>query len=127
MGALAQSISDGFQATKPKKTVLALLDCSKAFDRVWREDSLIRAIDKGLPIAYAQWLRDFLSNRKAKAQINGDRGRQLPLRQGFPQGSVLSPLLLLLYIDDLRRVIFENVEVVMFAYDVSLFSSHPNN
>ncbi len=57
-------ISDGFQATKPKKTVLELLDYSKAFDRVWREDLLIRAIDKGLPTAYAQWLRDFLSNRK---------------------------------------------------------------
>ncbi len=58
---LTQSISDGYQATKPKKTVLTLLDYSKAFDRVWREDLLIRAIDKGLPIAYAQWLRDFLS------------------------------------------------------------------
>ncbi len=38
------------QATKPKKTVLALLDYSNVFDRVWREDLLIRAIDKGLPI-----------------------------------------------------------------------------
>ncbi len=51
---LTQSISEGFQATKPKKTVLALLDYSKAFDRVWKEDLLIRAIDKGLPISYAQ-------------------------------------------------------------------------
>ncbi len=54
---LAQSISDGYQATKPKKTVLALLDYSKAFGRFWREDLLIRAIDKGLPITNAQWLR----------------------------------------------------------------------
>ncbi len=38
---LTQSISDGYQTTKPKKTVLALLDFSKAFDRVWREDLLI--------------------------------------------------------------------------------------
>ncbi len=102
------------------------LDYSKAFDRVWREALLIRAIDKGLPIAYAQWLRDFLSNRNAKVRINGDRGRQLPLRQGLPQGSVLSPLPFLLYIDDLRRVIPKNVEVGLFADDVSLFSSHNN-
>ncbi len=60
---LTQSISDGHQASKPKKTVLALLDYSKAFGRVWREGLLIRVIDKGLPIAYAQLLRDFLSNR----------------------------------------------------------------
>ncbi len=51
---LTRPISDGYQATKPNKTVLALLDYSKAFGRVWREDLLIRAIDKGLPIAYAQ-------------------------------------------------------------------------
>ncbi len=99
---------------------------SKAFDRVWREDQLIRAIDKGLPFAYAQWLRDFLSNRKAKVQINGDRGRQLPLHQGLTQGSVLMPLLFLLYIDDPWRVIPENVEVTMFANDFSFLSSHPN-
>ncbi len=72
---LTQSISDGYQATRPKKNVLALLDYSKASDRVWREEPLIGAIGKGLPITYAQWLRDFLSNRKAKVQINGDRGR----------------------------------------------------
>ncbi len=58
-----QSISDGYPATKPKKTVLALLDYSKAFDHIWREDLLIIAVDKGLPITYEQWLRDFLSNR----------------------------------------------------------------
>ncbi len=78
IGHVPDPISDGYQTTKSKKTVLVLLDYSKAFDRVWREDLPIRAIDKGLPIAYAQWLRDFLSNRKAKVQINGDRGRQLP-------------------------------------------------
>ncbi len=61
------------------KTVLALCDYSNAFDRVWREDLLT---DKGLPIAYAQWLHDVLSNRKANVQINGDRGRQPPLRLG---------------------------------------------
>ncbi len=43
---LTQSISDGYQATKPKNTALTLLDYSKAFDCVWREDLLIRAIDK---------------------------------------------------------------------------------
>ncbi len=61
--------------------------------RVRSEDLLIRANFKVLPIAYAQWLRDVLSNRKAKAQINGDSGRQLPLRKGLSQGSALWPLL----------------------------------
>ncbi len=66
-----QSISDKHQATKPKKAVLANLDYSKAFVCVWRKYLLIRAIDKGLPIAYPQWLCSFLSNRKAIVHING--------------------------------------------------------
>ncbi len=46
---VTQTISDGYQATKPTRTVLTLLDFSKAFDCVWKEDILLRAVDKGLP------------------------------------------------------------------------------
>ncbi len=49
-----------------------------------------------------------------------------PLRQGLPQGAVLSPLLFFLYIDDLRPVVPETVKVALFADDVSLISSHHN-
>ncbi len=52
-----QTISDGYHATKPKRTVLTLLDFSKAFDRVWKEDAILRAVDKGLPLTFAKWLR----------------------------------------------------------------------
>ncbi len=53
---------------------MALLDYAKAFDLVWREDLLITAIDKSVPISYAGWLRGFLFNIKAEVQINGGRG-----------------------------------------------------
>ncbi len=65
-------------------------------------------------------LRDFLSNRTARVQINGERRDSAPLRQGLPQGAVLSPLLFLLYIDDLRSVVLETVKVALFADDVSI-------
>ncbi len=71
---LTHSISGRYQATKPKKTVLALLDYHKAFHRVWREDLLIRAIEEGLPNACAQWFLDYLPNRKVTVQIKRDRG-----------------------------------------------------
>ncbi len=58
--------------------------------RVCNEDLLIRAIFKVLPIAYAQCLRDFLSDRKAKVQINGDSGGQLPLRKGLSPRPVVN-------------------------------------
>ncbi len=71
-------------------------------------------------------MRDFLSNRTARVQINGERGDSAPLRQGLPQGAVLSPLLFLLYIDDLRFIVPETVKVALFADAVSLISSHHN-
>ncbi len=71
-------------------------------------------------------MRDFLSYRTARVQINGERGDSAPLRQGLPQGAVLSPLLFLLYIDDLRSAVPETVKVALLADDVSLISSHHN-
>ncbi len=69
-----QTISDGYQTTKPKRTVLTRLDFSKAFDRVWKEDLLLRAVDVGLHLTFVKWLRDFLSNRQTRVQINGEQG-----------------------------------------------------
>ncbi len=60
---ITQTISHGFQVAKPQRSLMALLDFSKAFDRVWREELLPPASPKGLPIPFARWLRDFLSNR----------------------------------------------------------------
>ncbi len=65
-------------------------------------------------------VRDFLSNRTTRVQINGEMGDLAPLRQGLPQCAVLSTLLFLLYIDDPRSVVPETVKLALFAGDVSL-------
>ncbi len=57
--------------------------------------------------------------------MNGEQGRPVPLRQGLSQGSVLSPLLFILYKNDLKTAVPNGVEVAMFAGDVSLFCGHP--
>ncbi len=81
-------------------------------------------MDKGLPLTFAKWLRDVLSSRQARVQINGEQGRPVPLKQGLLQGSVLIPLLFQLYITDRKTVVPNGVEVAMLADDVSLFCSH---
>ncbi len=79
----------------------------------------------GLPLTFAKWLCDFLSYRQAGVPVNGEQDRPVPLRQGLPQGLVLSPLFFLLYINDLKTVVLNGVEVLKFADDISLFCIHP--
>jgi hypothetical protein len=100
---LSQAISDGFQAKKPpNRTVLALLDFSKAYNKVWRADLLATMLRKGVPVRYVWWIQGFLSNRQARVCLNRAYSRTWAMQEGVPQGSVLAPLLFLFVIDDLQ-------------------------
>ncbi len=104
---------------------MALLDFSRAFDCVWKEDPLFKAVDRGLPITFTKWLLDFVSNRQVRVHINEKQDWPKPLGQGLPQESALSSLLFLLYISDPKAAVPNDVEVPMFANDVFLCCSHP--
>ncbi len=121
---IAQTISDSFQAAKPQRSLMAPLDFSKAFDRVWREELLLAksSFRTPSPAGYAT----FCQIAQLRVQINGERAELAPLREGFCQGAVLSPLLFLLYIDYLRSVEQKTVKVALFADDFSLINSHHN-
>ena len=123
---ITQSVSDGFQRKPSDRTVLALLDFSKAYDKVWRERLYGRLLDSGVPIHYVLWIKGFLTNRLAKVRINGETGGSVLLRQGLPQGSVLSPLLFLFFIDTLRACVPQSLHVSMYADDVALWSVNNN-
>jgi hypothetical protein len=100
---LSQAISDGFQAKKsPNRTVLALLDFSKAYDKVWRVDLLAILLWKGVLVRYVWWIQGFLSSRQARVSLNRAYSRTRVMREGVSQGSVLAPHLFLFVIDDLQ-------------------------
>ena len=65
-------------------------------------------------------LTDYLSNRHQRVVLNGTQSQWLPLKSGVPQGSVLGPLLFLVYINDLTDNISSTMK--LFADDASLFS-----
>jgi hypothetical protein len=88
---LSQSIFDGFQCRKPKRTVLALLDFSKAYDTVWQADLLASMLKKGVPARFVQWVKAFLTNRQAKVRLGGAFSKNRLFREGVPQGSVWLP------------------------------------
>ena len=67
-----------------------------------------------------QLLQDYLSNRKQRVVLNGFPADYLSIESGVPQGSVLGPLLFLIYINDLEKNIKSNVN--FFADDTMVFS-----
>ena len=107
-------------------TVMALLDYSKAYDRVWREDLLLTMLDKGVPYQMVKWVRAFLQNRRARVKVKNTLGKSFAIHQGLPQGAVLSvsPLLFLLFIDDLSTVVPVHTDPSLFADDAALSSTH---
>ena len=121
---LSQSISDGFQTRPSSRTVLSLLDFSKAFDTVWRDRLFEILLEKGVPRMMVKWLRGFLNDRRGRVRLDGVTGRSMKLQQGVPQGAVLYSLLFLFYIDGIRNSAPEGVSVSMYADDIAVWSQH---
>ena len=65
-----QSFSDGFNSRPPKRTILTLVDFSRAFDRVWHSGLFHKMEEMGIPRCITQWVRAFLSDRRAKVKVD---------------------------------------------------------
>ena len=104
------------------RAVMVLLDFSKAYDTVWRERLLLSMSDQGMPLTMIRWLKCFLTNRQARVRFNGVLGHSKEMKQGVPQGSVLSPIMFLFYINNLARILPKNNINTLFADDVGTLS-----
>ena len=120
---IIQAVENGFQAYPMKRSVIALLDFSKAFDTVWRERLLLEMIDQGVPRTIIHWLHAFFHNRRAKVSFCGAESRSRLIRQGLPQGSVLSPILFVFYMNSLAERLPKISTNSLYADDVSILGT----
>ena len=95
---LSQSIMESFN--RGEHVVAAFLDVEKAFDNVWHNGLRYKIFQLDLPTKMTRWLFDFLVGRVIRVNVNGFLSNQINPKAGVPQGSVLSLLLFLIYVND---------------------------
>jgi hypothetical protein len=117
---LYQDVSDGFE--RRERTVLATFDYAKAYDRVWKVGLLKKLTLLGLGNATVRWIRSWLEQRRAWVTVGQVDGERRLFREGLPQGAVLSPLLFLVYINDVVVNMPERVRVSIFADDLAVWA-----
>lgn len=102
-----------------KEVRVIFCDISKAFDRVWHAGLLHKLKAAGVTDKLLAWFRDYLNNRKQRVVLPGVESKWNDTHAGVPQGSILGPLLFLLYINDIVNDIGSNIR--LFADDTSLY------
>ena len=117
---LVHEILKNFNCNEHFETRSVYLDMSKAFDKVWHQGLIYKLEQNGVKGNLLEMFKSYLSEREQRVVMNGVYSDWGHLNSGVPQGSVLGPLLFLVYVNDLENGIKSSIK--FFADDTSLFS-----
>ena len=114
--ALLDSIYKGLE--EHKDIILILLDISKAFDKVWHPGLLYKLKQLGIKGTLYKWIESYLTNRVQRVVVGGQSSSYRATHAGVPQGSILGPLLFLIFINDMTVNL--KLECHQYADDTTL-------
>ena len=116
-------LSDIFHNIDDKlQTDAIYLDLRKAFDSVPHDKLLVKLYSIGITGELWEWFKSYLSSRTQCVSISGTLSNTLPVTSGVPQGSILGPLLFLIFINDIPSLA-QHISVLLYADDTKCY--HP--
>ena len=122
--AMAEFLSCVLKGFEQNKYTLALfLDLSKAFDTIDHNILLQKLHHYGIRGIALDWVKSYLSGRVQYVEYNGVKSTQKPMICGVPQGSVLGPLLFIIYMNDLHFAL-EHSSGILFADDTTIHNTN---
>ena len=108
-----------------KLTISVFLDLSKAFDTIDHNILLSKLEHYGIRGTPLAWFADYLMDRKQFVEFNNEKSDLQDIICGVPQGSVLGPLLFIIYTNDIPNCI-KNSRAILFADDTTIYTSGNN-
>ena len=96
------------------------MDFMKAFDKVPHNRLMQKIHDYKFNDKVIRWIESFLTNRTQKVKINGSSSESHPVTSGIPQGSVLGPILFVIYINDMPLEVKN--QIYLFADDTKIYT-----
>ena len=103
-------------------TIAVFIDLRKAFDTVNHNILCNKLMKYGIKDRNLKWIRNYLDNRTQKTIVNCSDSEYLPVTCGVPQGSVLGPLLFLVYVNNMSKCL-RSTSHCLYADDTVLFMS----
>ena len=105
-----------------KQIDMIFLDFSKAFDTVPHQRLLTKLQYYGINNKIYHWISNWLTKRSQRVLVNGSSSSYVPVISGVPQGTVLGPLMFLLYINDINKNIISS-KLGLFADDCVIYKT----